>query len=174
VGAGPGQDDQRLGQVIGAVAAGCGPSQVSRDGAVAARTASTTATVHDTGSSSHRLMASRGERAAHPRHSAAGASRPARCGVGGKGYCRGRADRDRRRGALSASGKASGVYDAARRLGGAFGIAILSAVFTAHAPHPTTWPRPTPLSPYATWPTNRNRTGASARAFQAGPAQPLS
>jgi EmrB/QacA subfamily drug resistance transporter len=32
----------------------------------------------------------------------------------------------------SAIGKASGVYNAMRQLGGAFGIAILSAVFTAH------------------------------------------
>jgi EmrB/QacA subfamily drug resistance transporter len=33
---------------------------------------------------------------------------------------------------LEAIGKASGVYNAMRQLGGAFGIAILSAVFTAH------------------------------------------
>jgi MFS family permease len=32
----------------------------------------------------------------------------------------------------SAIGQASGVYNAMRQLGGAFGIAILSAVFTAH------------------------------------------
>ena len=53
------------------------PSQVSGNGAVAARMASTIAATQDTGSTSHRVMASRGERAAQGPRSIAGASIPA-------------------------------------------------------------------------------------------------
>ena len=53
------------------------PGQVSGNGAVAARIASTIAATQETGSTSHRVMASRGERPAQGPRSIAGASIPA-------------------------------------------------------------------------------------------------
>ena len=56
----------------------CGdPDQVSGTAAVAARMASTIAATQDTGSTSHKVMASRGDRAAQGPRSTAGASIPA-------------------------------------------------------------------------------------------------